>query len=499
MTFKETAIKYAERGWYIFPLMFKSKKPFHGSKGLHEASNNPKLAEKIWGKLAKANIGLRTGAESGIVVLDIDRQSAYQFLESRGFEIPETLTARTYKGKQYYFKHPGFPMANGANMGAEDKRDKDKATGIDFRGDGGYVVAPPSLHPDGENTSTGFSGAYEFEDPDAEIADCPKWLIDFHEEDKNHRAEVRESVVEGGGDIPEGARDQTLTSIAGNLRRSGHEYAHIRRYLMMVNAENCKPPLPQEDIDKIANSVCKYDPATLLVSEAEQAIEMMKEVQAEQGEAKQTTEGTKRGLELQLTRRTHGAGRRAQFVATIFFKGRTAVLDGITGNQLITFSTIRGLAVEEGLFLPNSKQVVNQWSVIVQKALEDATVETREADEDAVGACMLVVAEWVGDLGEAGTPEDIVNDPEGSKFKHEEGWLVNNAALRRAVKVEAPDAGRDEVSKALRLMNTKTITMKVEIDGRSRTTKFRFIPEEFNGCKTIPQPKDRKKAQEVSS
>ncbi len=487
MTLLDIAVSYAKRGWEVFPLMHRSKRPFPRSKGLLEASSNPKLAEKIWTKFPKANIGLRTGEGSGLAILDIDGPQAYTLLKARGFEIPETLTSITTKGRQYLFKHPGVNLINRTNMGGS----KTEKTGIDFRGDGGYVVAPPSIHPSGK--------PYEFEDPDVEIADCPAWLLKFHEEDCKRTKKAADATLEKGEPIPEGERNSALTSIAGNLRRTGHEENFIRTYLSTVNAESCQPPLPDKEVAIIAHSVSQYEPATLLVPEAEAVIKMMEEVKGEQAAENEEVKTTKRGLELSLIRRTHGEGRRAQFVAVIFFKGIKAVLDGITGTALLSFTTIRGLAVEEGLFLPNSKSTAAEWGKIVQKALLTAKIEVREADEDAVGACMLSVSDWVGDLGQPNDLEEAMNDPEGAKYAWEGGWLVNNLALRRAIRLDAPDATRNDISKALRIMETRTVNMKVEEDGKQRMATFRFIPEKYNGCKTVPKPDSAEKKEEVPS
>ena len=489
MSLLDTAVSYAKRGWEVFPLMHRSKRPFPRSKGLLEASSNPQLAEKIWTRFPNANIGIRTGRGSGLAILDIDGPQAYTLLKARGFEIPETLTSITTHGRQYLFKHPGGEedLINRTNMAGS----KTEKTGIDFRGDGGYVVAPPSIHPSGK--------PYEFEDPDVEIADCPPWLIKFHEEDCKRKKKAADATLEQGEPIPEGERNSALTSIAGNLRRTGHEEHFIRTYLSTVNSESCQPPLPDKEIATIAHSVSQYEPATLLVPEAEAVVKMMQEVKNEQAAENEEVKTTKRGLELALIRRTHGEGRRAQFVAVIFFKGRKAVLDGITGTALLAFTTIRGLAVEEGLFLPNSKSTAAEWGKIVQKALDTAKVEVREADEDAIGACMLSVSDWVGDLGIATELEEAMNDPEGSKFAWEAGWLVNNLALRRAIRLDAPDATRNDISKALRIMETRTVNMKVEEDGKKRMAKFRFISEKFNGCKTIPKSEAAEKKEEVPS
>ncbi len=104
------------------------------------------------------NVGIVTGAVSGLVVLDLDSAEAIAEAEARG--IPDTITARTAKGRHVYFKHPGGVIGNRAGI----------LPGIDIRGDGGYVVAPGSVHP------TGFIYAWENVPGLFDLADMPDWL-----------------------------------------------------------------------------------------------------------------------------------------------------------------------------------------------------------------------------------------------------------------------------------------------------------------------------------
>ena len=88
-----------------------------------------------WFAHADRNVGIVTGAASGIVVVDVDKP---ELIDTLGL-LPSTPTVRTGKGLHLYFKHPGRPVANKVGL----------LSGVDLRGDGGYVVAPPSIHPNG--------------------------------------------------------------------------------------------------------------------------------------------------------------------------------------------------------------------------------------------------------------------------------------------------------------------------------------------------------------
>lgn len=87
------------------------------------------------------NLGIVTGKVSGIVVLDVDGEAGHQALKKAGYEIPDTVHAHTGGGgDHYYFNYPQDGLRNSASSIAPK---------VDVRGDGGLVVAPPSVHRSG--------------------------------------------------------------------------------------------------------------------------------------------------------------------------------------------------------------------------------------------------------------------------------------------------------------------------------------------------------------
>ena len=153
----DSAIAYAQNeGLYVFPLRVHGKVPLT-SHGLDDATLDALTIETWWSRWPDANIAIRTG---DIVVVDEDRPGALAELAAKhSEEIPDTRIARTGKGRHYYFTQPqGVRIRNTAGK---------LATGIDTRGDGGYVVAPPSVHPDG--------GVYAWEST-ATPAPFPGWM-----------------------------------------------------------------------------------------------------------------------------------------------------------------------------------------------------------------------------------------------------------------------------------------------------------------------------------
>jgi hypothetical protein len=127
-------------------------------------SSVPETIARWWRRWPTANVAVRTGAASGLVVLDIDpdhggSRSLTELQRLRGV-LPPSLAVRTGSGgRHYWFAHPGGRVPNSAGR---------IAPGIDVRGDGGYVIAPPSLHHTGP--------AYQWATR-APLAPLPGWIL----------------------------------------------------------------------------------------------------------------------------------------------------------------------------------------------------------------------------------------------------------------------------------------------------------------------------------
>jgi putative DNA primase/helicase len=140
----QAALEYAARGWHVFPLKPRGKTPLipkeRGGRGLYDATTDPAQIHSWWALYPQANVGIRTGACSGLVVIDADcpeAEAAYVALR-----LPFTPTVKTPRGHHYYLAHPGGTVPNQVRAAG--------GPAFDVRGDGGYVVAPPSIHPSGE-------------------------------------------------------------------------------------------------------------------------------------------------------------------------------------------------------------------------------------------------------------------------------------------------------------------------------------------------------------
>lgn len=134
-----TALAYLRHGWSIFPLVARGKVPAISSWRRFMQERPSEAQVKAWWTYnPNLNIAVVTGTVSGIFVVDFDNpELAQDFRAARDYT--PTLSVNTARGAHFYYQLPGFVVRN--------QSDTDRH--IDIRGDGGYVVAPPSIHPSG--------------------------------------------------------------------------------------------------------------------------------------------------------------------------------------------------------------------------------------------------------------------------------------------------------------------------------------------------------------
>ena len=233
---------YANLKWQSFPCLPNDKKPL--VKWADAATTEENMLIGWWDTTPAANIGIACGKRSGIVVIDIDvdhdgYESLAELIAIHG-KLPDTPVSKTGSGGEHiFFKHPGIEIHNSAGK---------LGKGIDVRGDGGYVVAPPSRHPNGNY--------YEWVvKPSQPLADMPAWMIELLQE--------RNVVTEpqpGTGHILSGERNNALTKMAGAMRRKGFDEDAIFAALQIHNRDRCNPPLTDGEVLQIARSVTRYEP-----------------------------------------------------------------------------------------------------------------------------------------------------------------------------------------------------------------------------------------------
>ena len=236
----EAALRAAEAGWPTFRLGYRQKIPLPGSRGFLDATTD-KDTLTTWFKDRNLNIGLATGGEKRIVVLDVDdnhggRDSLRALVRAFG-ELPETPTVQTGNGLHVYLRMPD-------NVDIPPSAGK-VGIGLDVRGVGGYVVYPPSIHPNGT--------VYEWTSEEGqELALAPQWLV---VRGIDHHKQPSYPAVAGGVVIPLGQRNQAAASVAGYFRRFGFSVDQILSQLRALPFES---PLADAELKTIAESIGRY-------------------------------------------------------------------------------------------------------------------------------------------------------------------------------------------------------------------------------------------------
>lgn len=261
-----SALWFAARGWAVLPLhaaiaarctcanpncTSPAKHP-RTSNGVHGATCHDRAVADAWRRWPDANVGIATGAASKLFVLDIDPrhggEDALDTMLLKHGKLPETVEVLTGGGGRHlYFRHPG----DGAVPCSVGK----VGPGLDVRGDGGFVVAPPSLHASGKR--------YEFEAssrPDnAPVSHAPAWLLGLVRGGGADGAPTPPSEWRelAGGTVAEGGRNDAVARLAGYLLRKGRYVdPHVLLELVLCwNAKHCKPPLTDSEVVKTVDSI----------------------------------------------------------------------------------------------------------------------------------------------------------------------------------------------------------------------------------------------------
>jgi putative DNA primase/helicase len=251
----EAALQYAERGWAVFPLVPRKKIPLTPN-GFKDASTDPKQIRRWWKQHSQANVGIATGA-SKLTVIDGDVKHGHDPVDSLmklvngANRLPETLRAATPSGGWHlYFKAPeGVEIRNSA--------EKKLGPGLDVRGDGGYVVAPPSVVDDDPAKGV-VGGAYWWiNGADEPMAALPEWLASAAINGVTAKGETSTAVSAIHGGLPAGRRNDGVFRYACRLRADGVS-ADEARALVLEAAARCEPPMDAAEALRCVASAYRY-------------------------------------------------------------------------------------------------------------------------------------------------------------------------------------------------------------------------------------------------
>lgn len=245
----KAAEKYAKLGLAVFPVLPRSKKPAT-KHGLKDATTDISTIREGWHRNPMFNIGMATGAASGgVVVIDIDvdpdsGKDGFEYLnkwEREHGELPETVTSITGRGGRHMFYRVRDKVTNTTN---EDY-------GIDLRGDGGYVMMPPSIHPNGTT--------YQWEnDPeDYSVAWADENVLAFMDSVRPRATAGQRFELKT--EIRSGNRNGELFKYASSLQARGITDSDLSTLVHKANDERCKPQLSHAEVEKIINSALGYE------------------------------------------------------------------------------------------------------------------------------------------------------------------------------------------------------------------------------------------------
>lgn len=252
MDMKSAALQYALIGWEVFPVYEMDGQRCScghdcGSPGKHprvingllDATSEVQKINEWWTRWPNANIGVKTGHESGITVMDIDDMD-----QKRLHDIPKTVSSRTGSGGEHHiFAYPGEHVKTVARV----------FPGLDSRGDGGYIIVPPSNHASGncyEWVESPFDGC--------ELGDAPEWWLRAV---KEYRKEKK--IVPVSTEITEGGRNQGVFDFGVKIwKKVPMSETALYGSLSGYNLSVCKPPLDDREVMTIAQSIVRYEGKT---------------------------------------------------------------------------------------------------------------------------------------------------------------------------------------------------------------------------------------------
>jgi len=291
--FLQAALEYAGRGFSVIPVRG-DKRPFIPWTEHQKRQANEKEIRAWWGKYPGAMIGIVTGEISGIFVIDCDSQEGYDAIQKL---IPDSLIipmARTPRGGWHlYFL---FPKDCKLTVGAR------VMPGVDFRGEGGYIIAPPSVNADGKGYTWQEGLSLDEVEPAPLLSALLSALSNiinnslYREGCGQGKPQETTKTTNDHNYLTKGRRDNDLFHAANCLIKGGCELPFVDQVLYIL-ARNSIPPFPENEIRSKIDSAMK------------RAESRERNLSAEVREWVLTTNGhfltTDNHKELQLTTRDH--------------------------------------------------------------------------------------------------------------------------------------------------------------------------------------------------
>lgn len=254
MTLTNKAISAAQGlasfDWPVFPVNPDTKAPLITGWQSRATCDRSGIVD-LFKDYPSAAIGLVTGQKSGLIVIDIDERenfSGLQNFKNAGHDLSQTVTASTPRsGVHLYFKAPPVAVPCSVSKIAE---------GVDVRGDGGYVIAPPSITEWGEYRWTCTYKIFQQGPvPLPEIFYEPIRQSKSSKINSGKRMSVSSRLLET---IAEGSRNDEITKRCG-LLLSRYSADDALNMLKLINQNCCQPPLDAREVNQIFASISKRE------------------------------------------------------------------------------------------------------------------------------------------------------------------------------------------------------------------------------------------------
>jgi hypothetical protein len=263
------ALAYARKGWRVLPVWWPEpdgcacpadgcsspgKHPL-ARNGAHDGTTDEQQIRAWWNRCPDANLAIATGNDSGIWVLDVDSgkgglKSLQRLLRDHPMPDPTVWSETGSGGRHVLWRTWGEPVPNSVNL----------YPGIDLRGDGGLIVAPPSIHATGAVYAWGSTGR----PGKVKVQPTPGWLRAIV---TGAKAGKPRRQYRGPSDRPkpridldsvremaEGERNAALFRLVGRIIWEERTESEVEQAAHQVNRAKCRPPLPDREVDKLVRS-----------------------------------------------------------------------------------------------------------------------------------------------------------------------------------------------------------------------------------------------------
>lgn len=221
----ELARSYLNQGFSIIPIQPYGKKPLVAWKEYQ--TRLPRKEEVDHWFTGDNNIGIVTGAISNLIVIDCDSDEATEMAKQKG--LPPSPVSKTAHGYHFFYRYTD---------GVRNFQKRDDLPGIDLRAEGGYVVAPPSTHPEGP--------IYTWVKNLSDLVNPPTWIL----ADKTQKTNLALLSTAGA---TQGTRNDSLARLTGKWCKN----LTYQEVLDLANGWNKKnnPPLPELEVLTTVNSI----------------------------------------------------------------------------------------------------------------------------------------------------------------------------------------------------------------------------------------------------